>query len=71
MPPALKPSFTKTASFAGSNESYNEAVWEVAKAIKRLVGQDQPDGDTFRMNPYPSVSNDHVGQAVRFLQAAP
>lgn len=67
----LKPVFKKRADFAGSNENYNEVVWQIARQLKNFVGDMPPDGDSFRINNRPDVSNGDVGKAVEYLQRAP
>jgi hypothetical protein len=67
----LKPVFKKSADFKGSEENYNHAVWDVARQMKNFLGNDEPDGDSFRINTCPGVSNGDVGKALEYLRQAP
>ena len=67
---ALKPTFTKPASYAGPQASYDAAVWELATTFKAICGNTEPDGDMFRMNTT-GVSNGHVTEALQYLQRTP
>lgn len=70
MPQVTKPIFNKTASYLGSNQSYNCAVWEDARIVRAYCGDAIPDGDTLRAV-RPDVSKDHVVTALEYLRNAP